>query len=31
MGDVLKKSNQAEKELEKKILNDQLRKDKLAE
>jgi len=28
MGDVLKKSNQAEKELEMKILNDQLKKDK---
>lgn len=31
MGDVMKKSNQAEKELEKKILKDQLRRDKLAE
>ena len=31
MGDVMKKSNEAEKELERKIMNDQLRKDKLAE
>ena len=31
MGDVRKKSNQAEKELEMKILNDQLKKDKQEE
>lgn len=31
MGDVLKKSNQAEKELERRIMKDQLQKDKEAE
>ena len=31
MGDVMKKSNAAEKELERKIVRDQLVKDKLAE
>jgi len=31
MGDVMKKSNAAEKELERKIMNDQLKKGVLAE
>ena len=30
MGEVLKKTNAAEKEQEKRLLNDQLRRDKLA-